>query len=79
MKRVKKIIKPVVIIALGLCLFACSKKTTSKASKTKTVPGISTQCYKTTTTVATTTEYKEPIWVSLDFGDYNTYYIDDKY
>ena len=75
----KKILKPILVMSLGLCLFACSKKTTSKASKTKTVPGISTQCHKTTTTAATTTEYKEPIWVKLDFGDCNTYYVDDKY
>ena len=76
----KRLFKPFLIMSLGLCLFACSKKnyTSKTSSRTKTNPN-KTELTNRTTTVSTTTEYKQQIRINLDFGDYNTYYVDEKY
>jgi len=77
----KKILKPVLAIVLGLCLVGCSKKTYNNNSnnptsttRTKTKP-----TNETTTTITTTEEQKQYISLKLDFGDYGEYGVDEKY
>ena len=76
----KKIIIPLLAIFSLLGVSACKKKTDTKTKENTTSNSKTKVTTRGNTTSNTqTTEYIEPMWVKLDFGDYNTYYVDDKY
>ena len=74
----KKIIIPLIALFSMFSLTSCKKKseTRTKVTTKETTKKATT---KKTTTKMTTTEYKYPIYIHLDFGDYNDYYVDEKY
>ena len=76
----KKIIIPLLAIFSMLGVSACKKKNDTNTKDNTTTKSKTKVTTKTNSTSNTqTTEYIEPMWVKLNFGDYNTYYVDDKY
>ena len=79
----KKILLPILTVLTAFSMTACGKKTTTSKTTTKAKTNTVTKKKRTKVTTtkrtATTTEYKERIYLFLDFGIYNTYYVDQEY
>lgn len=80
----KKIIKPILVMSLVLCLIACKKKentsraSTTKINSTKIIPTKTEKTNKTTTAYSTTAQ-KQQYYIKLDFGDFGEYNVSDEY
>lgn len=81
----KKLLLTSTILLSSLFLFSCKKKTNANDDTNVKTTSKTKVNHKTVTTSNTTTsqidldQYKNLVYINLDFGDYNTYYVDEKY
>ena len=81
----KKLLLTSTILLTALFLTSCKKKSnTNESTNVKTTSKTKINTKTVTTTNETTNkidldQYKDLVSINLDFGDYNTYYVDEKY